>query len=268
MAAAERSEGKVSGRAVTTTKSSLRTILVFWFIISLIMFLFTHYQYFAQRFYLKGFVEAIIPLDGSSSDRIEAILHYFRNHPSRLKGISERDRTPASSLRFEKSMRDCGSATNAFVHLALSAGIPARGLLLLNERGITQHVVAEVWLNGRWVVVDPIFGLAMKDENGRWLTREDLRDPKILRRATRHIDYPPNYTYDRTSYINWRKVPLIGQRLGDWLRKLGWEERLGRPLVLDNAVLARLYLWFFSATLSGSLLFLCSIRKRREGKGA
>jgi transglutaminase-like putative cysteine protease len=46
-------------------------------------------------------------------------------------------------------------------------------LLLLNERGITQHVVAEVWLNGRWVVVDPAFGLAMKDENGRWLTKED-----------------------------------------------------------------------------------------------
>jgi len=63
-------------------------------------------------------------------------------------------------------------------------------------------------------------------------------------------------------------VPLIGQRLGDWLQKLGWEERLGRPLVLDNAVLARLYLWFFSATLSGSLLLFCSIRKRREGKGA
>ena len=253
-------------RAVVITT---RFFLRIWFIVSLAMVLFTHYQYLVQWFYLKGFAEAIVPLDGSPSEKVEAILHYFRSHPPRLKtDPSNYDEMPITALRSEELLKVCGSVTNAFVHLARSVGIPARGLLLLNEQGITQHVVAEVWLGGRWVVVDPAFKLAMKDRNGRWLSKENLRDLEMLRQATHHITYPPNYTYDRTTYINWRKVPLVGQWLGDWLRKRGWEERLGRPLVLDDPVLARLYFWLFSAILSGSWLLLHHFKERRKDKGA
>ena len=226
-------------------------------------------QWLAQRAYLQGFAEAIVPLDASPSKKVDALLRYFRHHPPRFKGaLSDWDKDPVAALRFSELLKSCGSAANAFVFLARSLGIPARELLLLNEQGIVQHVVAEVRLDERWVVVDPAFGLAMKDRDNRWLSKEDLRDPKTLRQATRHVAYPLNYTYDRTAYINWRKVPLVGQWLGDWLRKRGWEERLGRPLVLDDPVLARLYFWLFSAILSGSWLLLHHFKERRKDKGA
>jgi hypothetical protein len=63
-------------------------------------------------------------------------------------------------------------------------------------------------------------------------------------------------------------VPLVGQRLGDWLRKRGWEERIGRPSVLDNSVLARLYFWLISATFSGGWLLWQHLKERRKNKGA
>jgi transglutaminase-like putative cysteine protease len=123
---------------------------------------------------------------------VDALLRYFRHHPPRLKtDPNDWDKNPVTVLRSSELLKICGSASAAFVFLARSLGIPARVLLLLNERGVTKHVVAEVWLDGRWVVVEPTFGLAMKDGNGRWLSKEELRDLATLRQATRHVAYPP-----------------------------------------------------------------------------
>jgi transglutaminase-like putative cysteine protease len=250
-------------------KVFFRKALGLWFALSLVMAFLAQHQWFAQRAYLQGFAEAIAPLDGSPSEKVDALLRYFRHHPPRLKtDPNDGDKNPVTALRSSELFKICGSASAAFVFLARSLGIPARVLLLLNERGVTKHVTAEVWLDGRWVVVEPTFGLAMKDGNGRWLSKEDLRDLATLRQATRHVAYPPDYTYDRTGYINWRKVPLVGQRLGDWLRKRGWEERIGRPSVLDNSVLARLYFWLISAAFSGGWLLWQHLKERRKNKGA
>lgn len=246
---------------------SAKKIFGLWFVLSLMLASFALHQYLAQRSYLRGFAEAIVPLDGSPSEKVEALLRYFRHHTTRLKGDLW-DENPVTALRHEELLRNCGSAASAFVFLARSLGIPARGLLLLNERGIVQHVVAEVWLDGRWVVVDPAFGMAMKDKQGRWLSKEELRNPETLRFATRDVPYPSDYTYDRTAYINWQKVPLIGARWGEWLRERGLEEWMGRPLWLDNSLLARLYLWLLSSVFSGSSLLWQHFKGRRREKGA
>ena len=71
-------------------------------------------------------------------------------------------RDPEDTLNYSGLLHVCGSATNAFVNLADSSGLRARRLLLLSPRGTASHVVAEVSLDGRWVVVDPVFGTLLK----------------------------------------------------------------------------------------------------------
>ena len=64
----------------------------------------------------------------------------------------------------------CGSGgTNAFVNLSRSAGLEARRLLLLAPEHTAKHVVAEVHLEGRWVIVDPAYHVLMKDSRGESL---------------------------------------------------------------------------------------------------
>ncbi|MDT7896467.1 MAG: transglutaminase-like domain-containing protein [Armatimonadota bacterium] len=245
-------------------KVFFRKALGLWFALSLVMAFLAQHQWLAQRAYLQGFAEAIAPLDGSPSEKVDALLRYFRHHPPRLKtDPNDWDRESVTALRSSELLKICGSASAAFVFLARSLGIPARVLLLLNERGVTKHVTAEVWLDGRWVVVDPAFGMAMKDKGGRWLSKEELKNPESLRSATRNIPYP--YTFDRTAYINWRKLPLVGERIGRWLRRHGLEERLGRPLWLDSPDLAHFYFWLGLSCLSGGLFLRQYIRRREKG---
>lgn len=239
--------------------------------VALVMALFSQIRCSVRWSYLRGFAESIVPLDGAPSEKVEALLRYFRHHPPRLKTVSDewREKPPVPEvLRHEELLRTCGSAAVAFVLLASSLGIPARSLLLLNERGVVQHVAAEVWLDGRWVVVDPVFGMAMKDKRGHWLSKEDLKNPETLRSVTRNVPYPSNYTFDRTAYINWRKLPLVGERVENWLCRYGLEERLGRPLWLDSPDLAHFYFWLGLGCLSGGLFLRQYIQGRRRGKGA
>jgi hypothetical protein len=41
----------------------------------------------------------------------------------------------------------------------------------------TNHVVAEVRLDSRWVIVDPSFSVILKDSAGHLLTKEELARP-------------------------------------------------------------------------------------------
>jgi hypothetical protein len=118
-------------------------------------------------------------------------------------------------------------------------------LLLTNERHGAKHVVAEVYLDGRWVVVDPGFRALLRDGNGRLLTKEELRDAIIFRQATGGIaGYNPEYTYDRTGYIRFEKIPIVGKALrrltGVLFRRP--PEEIPRPRFLDRSELVVLYL--------------------------
>ena len=99
-------------------------------------------------------------------------------------------------------LKVCGSASNAFINLADSAGLKPRRLLLLDGSGDAKHVVAEVQWGKRWVVVDPSLGLVFKDGLGQTLSREDLRDPRIFQDAVSRMPrLPPNVqfrTHDTT----------------------------------------------------------------------
>jgi hypothetical protein len=196
---------------------------------------------------LRGFSDAVVPESSSAREKVEAILGWMQNGPPRLETtwqtkLSPHD--PEDTLNYRQLLDVCGSATNAFLNLSRSTGVEARRLLLMTADRNTKHVVAEVNLDGRWVIVDATYRVIMKDAKGNLLTRRDLQDPEVFREATSVLPhYPPEYTYDHFAHVRVTGLPLQGARVRALLDRLfpSWDEHLDWSLLLER----RSFLCFF-----------------------
>lgn len=216
---------------------------------------------FSTREYLRGFSDAIVPLGAPPAQQAQAILTWMDSGPARnsfLPSEDTADRDPESTLNYAGLLRVCGTATNAFVNLADASGIEARRLLLLSPTGNTNHVVAEVHINGRWVVVDPSFRVILKDASGNLLTREQLAEPNSFLAATRGLaHYDPQYAYTRTEHIHLTTLPFAGillQRVLDsWFPH--WDESIRWTLLVERQS--------YAVLVMGLLLLMLSLLWRR-----
>ena len=195
---------------------------------------------FSVRRYLDGFSDAIVPDSEPAERQVEAILDWMRKGPPRLVAADPSalpTRDPQTTLNYKQLLSVCGTAANAFLNLARSNGLSARRLLLLTADRTTKHVVAEVLIDRRWVVVDPAFRLLMQDKNGRLLTRDDLRNPAIFAEATGVVPhYPQEYTYERFAHVRLARLPVLGFSLR-WILDAvvpNWEERFDWTLLLER----------------------------------
>ncbi len=195
---------------------------------------------FTTREYLKGFSDAIVSESAAPTQKAQAILDWMKNGPPRLEtqepsALSPRD--PQDTLNYRQLLAVCGSATNAFLNLSRSAGLTTRRLLLFSPQRTVVHVVAELQLDGRWVVVDPAFRSFLKDAHGNLLTRKDLRNPELLREATSGFPgYSPEYTYERFAHVRLGALPFRGGQVRMVLERISptWDEYIDWSLFWND----------------------------------
>jgi hypothetical protein len=227
---------------------------------------------FSTRRYLRGFTDAIVPVDGSSEEKSEALLAWLHHKPGRSHAPSDQGvlRDPVWILQNEQLLKICGSASNAFLNLADSAGLNTRRLLLLDGAGGgAKHVVVEVQWEKRWVVVDPSLGLVFRDGLGQALSKEDLRDAAVFHDAISHMPgYSSSYSFEHTHHIRLERVPVLGALLRQALNRLSpaWESAFDWAYVLENPSI-----WPMVASipllLSGILIRWLSHRYRSQRMG-
>jgi Transglutaminase-like superfamily len=197
------------------------------------------WEYTVRR-YLKGFSDAVVPFGSTPEAKVEAILAWIRTGPPRPvaahpEELSTRD--PETTLNYRQLLAVCGTATNAFLNLSRSAGLDARRLLLLTPEHYAKHVVAEVFIDGRWIIVDPTFRVILRDAQGRMLTRKDLQNPAIFAQATGKLpNYAPIYDYQSFAHVRIARLPLDGFGLRRILQKIdpSWDESLDWSLLLER----------------------------------
>ena len=215
---------------------------------------------YSVRQYLKGFSDAIIPEAASPQEKAQAILSWMLNGPPRLEAtpalqVSPRD--PEDTLNYRQLLAVCGSATNAFLNLTRSAGVESRRLLLLTPQRTAKHVVAEVYIEGRWVIVDATYRTFMKDARGNLLTRRDLQNPVIFREATGLIPrYIPDYSYESYAHVRLAALPLHGFHIRQVLDRVfpTWDEYVDWSLLLER----RSFMYLFLS--ANALIFLLLLR--------
>jgi hypothetical protein len=195
---------------------------------------------YSVRQYLDGFADAIVPETTAEEQKVAAILAWMRGGPPRQEAANPAElspRDPENTLNYRQLLEVCGSATNAFLNLSRSTGLSVRRLLLLTPDETTKHVVAEVHLGGRWVIVDPAYRAVLQDKRGNFLTRKDLQDPEIFREATSALPgYRPEYSYERFAHVRTAALPFHGypiRRLLDLVFPQ-WDEYLDWSLLLER----------------------------------
>lgn len=210
------------------------------FVAAVCCLVYSGFREYSVRRYLDGFSDAIVPNSLPALPKVEAILSWMRAEPSRAMtqhpdDLSHRD--PIMTLNYAQLLNVCGTATNAFLNLARGSDLQVRRLLLLDEHRNTKHVVAEVLIDGRWIVVDPAYRVIMRDAGGRMLTRDDLQKPELFAQATAVVPaYPPEYSYERFARVRITRLPMVGlgvRRALDWVIP-GWEEKADWSLLLER----------------------------------
>jgi hypothetical protein len=177
-------------------------------------------------------------------EKIEAILDWMARRPQRqdvLVPTSSPDRDPTDTLNYAALLKVCGSATNAFINLAESGGLSARRLLLLDSHQLTKHVVAEVLVDGRWIMVDPAFREILRDANGGLVARQQLTDPSVFKAATTQTPkYDPDYTYDHTAHVRAARRHIAGVPVRRILDQVlpDFENSVAFSLILERESLA------------------------------
>ncbi len=139
----------------------------------------------------------------------------------------------------------------------IPGALSVRRLLLVDSQMMTKHVVAEVLVDGRWIIVDPAYRLVLRDAKGNTLTREDLTDPKIFAEATNI--FPPTIPLTPSTAPS-MFASGVSTFLGLPLRKIadrvypGWDESTIMTLLVERES--------FAAVVASLLLviFLCLLR--------
>ncbi len=216
---------------------------------------------FSVRRYLDGYSDAIVPNFLPAESKVQAILDWMRAEPSR--GIADNPATlatrdPETTLNYAQLLKVCGTATNAFLNLARASDVQVRRLLLLSPDHAAKHVVAEVLINQRWIVVDPTYRVIMQDAQGHLLTRKELQDPAIFNQAIGKIPgYPREYSYESVAHVRLSRLPFQGfhlRRVFDAIYP-GWEEAVDWSLLLERVS------YFYLVLASVATIFLLLVRQ-------
>jgi len=253
-------------------------VRAFWFavnallLVSFVAVLYSVGWEFSTRSYLKGFSDAIVTASDGPEQKIESILQWMAHGPARrdVAVTSPLElRNPEDTLNIQRLLEVCGTATNAFVNLAQSSGLHARRLLLLDENGFSKHVVVEVLLDDRWIVVDPSYHFIPRRPDGQPLNRAELKDPATFRAAMQPIpNYPASYTYESTVHVRLTRIPWIGRPLRGIFNFIWppWEEAINWTLLVERESYAMLVASIFLFCFALAARFLLGwYFKRRLG---
>lgn len=159
----------------------------------------------------------------------------------------------------------CGSFTSVVGRLLVSAGYPIRILQMHCGPDPACHILLEVQLDGRWVVVDPSYNLLFQNTDGSIASYDQLHHNFSAYAAQTPRDYNPAYRFEDARRTNWDKIPVLMPLLRGLLNAT-MGETWTNELSLRAWVLNRYWLWFFAAGgfYAGALLLMLLVRQRRQ----
>lgn len=103
----------------------------------------------------------------------------------------------------------CGSYATVLARILKANDIPVRiGQMKVNET-YGGHIFVEAKTENGWIVLDPMYNLVFKKQNGEPATFADLNKDWQTFKQQVPPDYNTAYNYSGVRYTNWEKIPGI-----------------------------------------------------------
>ncbi len=136
-------------------------------------------------------------LGGENLTDFEKIMVFMEHITGFKVGVPSSGRPDAVLL---ERIGSCGSYSNALLALTTTCGLEGRLLSLANYPENSGHAVTEIFVDGKWRVFDPTYGLYFKDAaSGEIMSFEELRNP-----ANKAVPV----------YLNQERYAFSGERTG------------------------------------------------------
>lgn len=126
----------------------------------------------------------------------------------------------------------CGSYSGVLVKLLEAARFPVRFVQMLDREevtGVAHHILAEAWLDGRWVICDARYDLVFRDDQGRLLGFDDIKRDWEKLKSQCPPDYDMRYDFRGVRRVNFgalnpwlQKTPLANFSIRVWLNEGAW----------------------------------------------
>lgn len=113
-----------------------------------------------------------------------------------------------SGSMFFVSEKSCAIFSNIFSYALRRYGITTR-IAQMKYEGETCHIVAEAYIDGRWVVFDPLFDLTFVRPDGELASFEDVKNNWKYYKNQVPPNYNMIYQYEDVQYTNWKKMPFL-----------------------------------------------------------
>lgn len=119
----------------------------------------------------------------------------------------------------------CGSCAHIFAEACQRIGIPVRCCQLSDSRDQTEHVIAEALVDGRWVVVDPLFPQVFHDSSGKLVGCAEVNAnwEYYKNQAPKYREF--GYQFGNVRYTNWSKIPVVMPMVRELLKWIFGEQR-------------------------------------------
>ena len=135
---------------------------------------------------IKTISDEVVSSCKDDEHKVIALTHYVhaKLKPDASKGIAP-DTKMSTTDRLDSGVGWCNHQVTVFMYLAQVQGISTRMLYLINKEGTASpHTIGEAYLNGRWVIVDPLFNFNVRNDNGELLSLRDVyKDVNLLKRC-------------------------------------------------------------------------------------
>ena len=161
----------------------------------------------------------------------------------------------------------CGSASMVLARTLETMGFPIRIGQMYANGNFGGHILVEVWSNGRWRVLDPLYNQAFIKPDGTLASFKDVQNNFAYYSKQIYPITPKTYRYQDVRYTNWEKIPLLSPITKKLLNFVYGEQR-ANEICLRKYLIKFYLIWhyvFFSLfiTTTGILLYQNRIMRNR-----
>lgn len=140
----------------------------------------------------------------------------------------------------------CGNYAHILAELCQVAGFESRIVQLSRGNIQGSHIVVEANIQGRWAAVDALYKIIYYNKDSSFASLDEVRNNRFSYSDQVPADYPYRADYQKYTYTNWNKIPVLMPLIRRVLVVVMGEERVAQLSLRTYFLNAHKSIFYFS----------------------